>query len=49
MKAPPIAEEILQLRKEIITTGMDKLRNSNIEKVRRLNELLKKLNDNEKV
>ena len=49
MKAPPIAEEILRLRKEIITTGMDKLRSSNIEKIKRLNELIKKANNNEKI
>jgi len=49
MKTPPIAEEILRLQKEIITFGMGKLRSSNIEKKRKLEELLKKLNEDEKV
>ena len=47
MKAPPIAEEILRLRKEIITTGIDQFRSSNIEKIKKLNELIKKANNNE--
>ena len=47
MKAPPIAEEILRLRKEIITTGIDQFRSSNIEKIKKLNKLLKILNKDE--
>tara|TARA_Y100000310_G_C20013257_1_gene503929 strand:+ start:73 stop:216 length:144 start_codon:yes stop_codon:yes gene_type:complete len=47
MKAPPIAEEILRLRKEIIKTGIDQFRSSNIEKIKKLNELIKKANNNE--
>ena len=47
MKARPIAEEILRLRKEIIITGIDKLRSSNIEKIKKLNELIKRANNNE--
>jgi hypothetical protein len=47
MKPLPIAEEILRLRKEIITSGFDKLRSSNIEKIKKLNELIKRANNNE--
>jgi len=49
MKAPPIAEEILRLRKEIITTGIDQFRSSNIEKIKRLNELIEKQTQNEQI
>ena len=49
MKAQPIAEEILRLRKEIVTEGMGQFRNSNLEKIKRLNELIKKANNDEKV
>jgi hypothetical protein len=37
-----ITKEIAKLQKEIITTGMDKLRSSNIEKQYKLNKLIKK-------
>ena len=49
MKSLPIAEEILKLRKEIIITGMNQFRSSNIEKIKRLNELIKKANNNEEI
>ena len=49
MKSLPIAEEILKLRKEIIITGMNQFRRSNIEKIKRLNELIKKANNNEEI
>jgi len=49
MKAPPLAEAISRLQKEIITTGMDKLRTSNIEKIKKLNELIEKQTQNEQI
>tara|TARA_R110000824_G_scaffold28346_2_gene95378 strand:- start:182 stop:346 length:165 start_codon:yes stop_codon:yes gene_type:complete len=49
MKSPPIAEEILRLRKEIVTKGVYQFCSSNIEKINRLNELIKRANNNEQI
>ena len=51
MKSPPLSlmEQIEKLKESIITFGMAKLRFSNIEKQKKLEELLKKIKDNEKV
>ena len=47
MKPPPIAEEIHRLRKEIIVKGIGQFRSSNIEKIKKLNDLIKRANNNE--
>lgn len=46
---PSLMEQIEKLKESIITFGMAKLRSSNIEKQRKLEELLKKLNKDEKI
>ena len=40
-------EQIAELKESIVTTGMDRLRSSNIEKKKKLIELIKKLNNDE--
>ena len=51
MKSPDhdILKEIEELKKSIIIFGMARLRSSNIEKQKKLKELQRKLNDDEKV
>ena len=51
MKSPDhdILKEIEELKKSIIIFGMARLRSSNIEKRKKLKELQKKLNKDEKI
>ena len=46
MSTLPITDEIAKLKKEIVTTGMEQFRSSNIEKQKRLNELIRKSSEN---
>ena len=51
MKSPndDVLKKIEELKKSIIILGMARLRSSNIEKQKKLKELQKKLNNDEKV
>jgi len=46
---PNLLKKIEELKQSIITTGMDKLRQSNIDKIRKLNELIKKVDNNDRI
>ena len=44
-----LLEQIQELKKSIITKGMEQFTVSNLEKVRKLEELIRKLDNNEKI
>jgi hypothetical protein len=47
MEKKNLLEQIEELKRSIFTEGIDKLRSSNIENLKKLNKLLKKLNKDE--